>query len=391
MAGPAALSLLLRHVARASAVTRAQLAQVTGLARSTVSQRVDALIRAGLLTEDGVAPSGGGRPAQRLRLNAGAGVVLTADLGATRARLAVSDLGGTELECAVEDLDISQEPGPVLARVDQGLQALLDRAGRTAADARAIVVGLPGPVEFATGTAVRPPLMPSWHGYSVPDYFAGRYPADVLVDNDVNLMALGEYQAQHPGREHLLFVKIGTGIGCGIIAGGRAHRGADGAAGDLGHIRVPGCDTPCRCGNVGCLEAVAGGQALADRLARNQVAAATARDVARLAAEGNQQAQQEVRAAAGHIGEVLAAIVSFANPSAIIIGGSLARADDLLLPGIRAGIYGRALPLAQRSLIIEVSALGERAGTAGAIALAQERLLSEQGLATLLRRRAPAS
>ena len=198
-------------------------------------------------------------------------------------------------------------------------------------------------------------------------------------------MALGEHRATYPDLKHMLFIKVGSGIGCGIIVSGQLHRGADGAAGDLGHIRVPGCDTPCRCGNTGCLEAVAGGQALANQLAAKGVTAATARDVARLAAEGDTQARQAVRAAAQHIGEVLAAIVSFANPSAIVVGGSLAQLDDVLLSGIRSGIYGRALPLAQRSLRIKTSTLNERAGTVGAIALAQEHVLSEKGLPNLFR------
>lgn len=321
----------------------------------------------------------------RLRINAKAGLILIADLGATRARLAVSDLAGAEQGSTIEDFQIDQEPEQVLAWADGRLRELLTAAGYREHDVRAIVVGLPGPVEFAAGTAVKPPLMPRWHGYPVPGYFAERYAADTLVDNDVNLMALGEYRARFGDLRHLLFVKVGTGIGCGIIVGGRLHRGADGAAGDLGHIRVSGSDVPCRCGNRGCLEATAGGQALADRLAAKGVTAADARDVARLAADGNTQARQDVRVAGQQIGEVLAAIVSFANPSAIVVGGSLTQNDDVLLPGIRGGIYGRALPLATRSLRIEASELQERAGTAGAIALAQQHFFSDKGVAGLLR------
>ncbi|MBV9382372.1 MAG: ROK family transcriptional regulator [Streptosporangiaceae bacterium] len=380
-----ALSPLLQRIAQGSATTRAELARVTRLSRSSVSQRVDALLDNGLVIEEGTAPSSGGRPALRLRINAEAALILVADLGATRARFAVSDLAGAELGSSDQGQDIDQEPAKVLAWADGQLRMLLDRAGRQPADVRAIVVGLPAPVQFATGTAIKPPLMPRWDGYRVPGYFAERYAAVTLVDNDVNLMALGEHRATYPGLEHLLFIKAGTGIGCGIIVSGHLHRGADGAAGDVGHIHVPGCDAPCRCGNTGCLEAVAGGQAMASHLTAKGLAAATARDVASLATRGDTLARQEVRAAAQHIGEVLAAIVSFANPSAIVVGGSLAQLDDVLLSGIRAGIHARALPLAQRSLRIETSTLGERAGTVGAIALAQDRLLSEEGLDHLLR------
>ncbi len=345
------------------------------------------LLGAGLVVEQGTTPSAGGRPAQRLRINAGTGLILTADLGATSARLAVSDLAGAELFNSTEAFEIDQVPERALAWTDGRFQALLAKSGRQARDVRAIVVGLPAPVEFATGAAVKPPLMPRWDRYPVPGYFAERYPARTLVDNDVNLMALGEHRARYADLKHFLFIKAGTGIGCGIILNGELHRGADGAAGDVGHIRVPDCDAPCRCGNAGCLEAVAGGQALANRLAARGAATATARDVVRLATEGDTQARQEVRTAAQHIGEVLAAIVSFANPSAIVVGGSMAQLDDVLLSGIRSGIYGRALPLATRSLRIEASTLNERAGTVGAIALGQKHVLSEKGVASLLRMR----
>ncbi|HEY2576283.1 MAG TPA: ROK family protein [Streptosporangiaceae bacterium] len=200
-------------------------------------------------------------------------------------------------------------------------------------------------------------------------------------------MALGEHHKVYPALDHLLFVKIGTGIGCGIILGGQLHRGANGAAGDIGHIRVPDSDALCRCGNLGCLEAVAGGHALAQRLAGKGLGTKIARGVAELVANGNPLARQEIRVAAQHIGGVLATLVSFANPSAIVIGGALAPPDEALLAGIRSGIYDRALPLATRSLPIEASKLGERAGTEGAIALAQRSALSAEGVAALLRAR----
>ncbi len=197
-------------------------------------------------------------------------------------------------------------------------------------------------------------------------------------------MALGEQQRLYPQVAHLLFVKVGTGIGCGIVIGRKLHRGAAGSAGDIGHIRVPDSDARCWCSNSGCLEAEAGGRALAQRLQDYGVAVTNASDVTRLAAAGDQRSLTEVRIAARHIGEVLAALVSFANPEVILVGGSLAQLDETLLAGIRSGIYERALPLATRSLRIETSTLGEEAGTTGAVYLAQERILSPDGVATLL-------
>ncbi|MGH3814462.1 MAG: ROK family protein [Pseudonocardiaceae bacterium] len=383
LADPDILSTLLEHIAAGSAVTRADLARATGLARSTVSQRIDALLANGLIVESGTAPSRGGRPALLLRLNPEAGLILSADLGASHAWLAVSDLGGRRLDRTDNDINIDQEPEQVLGWVDRGFNELLVKTGCEAQQVRAIAIGVPGPVEFSAGKVVRPPLMPRWADYPVPAYFEERYPsAQTVVDNDVNLMALGEHRTHYQEVKHLLFVKVGTGIGCGIVIDGKLHRGAEGSAGDIGHIRLPNNDAECRCGKSGCLEAVAGGGALAERL--RHLNATTARDVAQLAAEGNLQARQAVRVAAQHIGEVLAAIVSFANPEAIILGGSLARLNETLLAGIRSGIYDRALPLATRSLRIETSALDEDAGTIGAITLAQQRILSPTGVAKLL-------
>lgn len=212
------------------------------------------------------APSTGGRPALLLRVDVRAGVILTADLGATAARLAITDLGCNVLEsCTKTEFNIGDGPQQVLGWVNEGFVTLLKDAGRAIGDVRAITVGVPGRVEYGTGTVVRPPIMPGWDGYRIPDYFSERYPARILVDNDVNLMALGEYHARG-AKGDFLFVKVGTGIGCGIINDGVVHRGARGAAGDIGHIRVPDADAACHCANLGCLEAVAGGRALANAL-----------------------------------------------------------------------------------------------------------------------------
>jgi predicted NBD/HSP70 family sugar kinase len=377
-------------IADGTAATRAELANATGLARSTVSDRVEKLRDWGVLVSEGSGRSTGGRPPRPLWLNPQAGVLLTADLGVTRARLAVADLGGRPLTDRSDDVAIAGGPETVLAWVNECFTQMLAEVGRQPSDVLAVACGVPGPVEHATGTVVRPPVMPGWDNFSIPAYFAPLYDAPTVVDNDVNLMALGEHRARG-GVEHMLFVKVGTGIGCGIISGGEIHRGADGAAGDIGHIRIPENDATCACGHVGCLEAAAGGRALAAQLAalaRGDMAVSTARDVARLAAGGDPSARRAVQVASEQIGGVLAALVNFHNPSLIVVGGSLAEFDDRLVVGVRGGVYGRALELATRSLTIEASKIGSRVGTAGGIHLAQRRALSPDGLAGLLRKKA---
>jgi predicted NBD/HSP70 family sugar kinase len=368
---------VLRLIRDGEAVTRADLARRTGLARSTVAQRVDALLAHELVYEAGDSASTGGRPPTVLAFNQGAGVVFAADLGATHARLAVSDLAGSPLAEVALECDIAEGPQAVLERVDGHFAALLEGVGREAADVRGIGMGVPGPVAFADGAPVNPPIMPGWDGFAIPAWFAGRYACPVLVDNDVNIMAVGEHFAHWRDTEHLLFVKVGTGIGCGIVAGGAIHRGAQGGAGDIGHIPVGGHDdVVCGCGNTGCLEAVASGPAIAAALRARGIEARTSADVVGLVRSGSLEAGQATRQAGRDIGEVLAACVSMFNPSLIVVGGSLALAGEMLLAGVREAIYRRSLPLATQNLRIVVSQAGADAGVLGAAAMVVQHALA---------------
>ena len=229
--------------------------------------------------------------------------------------------------------------------------------------------------------------MPGWDGFQVSEYLQSRLKTPVLVDNDVNLMALGEARTRPAHQSPLLFAKVSTGIGCGIITSdGMLHRGADGSAGDIGHIRVPGRDDViCRCGNIGCVEAVASTNAvLANLQALPEAGAKNVDDLVRLVRSGDHQAVRLIRAAAAEIGEVIAMLVHMYNPAAIVLGGRMARISDDLLAGVRAVVYRRALPLATRSLLIENTALNQYAGAIGGAVLGIERALSSKGIASIL-------
>jgi predicted NBD/HSP70 family sugar kinase len=357
-------------------MTRSDLARITGLARSTVAQRVDALLAHELVYEAGGTQSTGGRPPTLLTFNHRAGVVLVADLGATHSRLAASDLAGAPLAEEAFDMDIAAGPERVLGEVDEHFTALLDQLGRTPEDVRGIGIGVPGPVAFHKGQPVKPPIMPGWNGFPIPRWFAGRYDAPVLVDNDVNIMALGEHWANWRETEHLMFVKVGTGIGCGIVAGRAIHRGAQGAAGDIGHIRLAGHDdVVCQCGNLGCVEAVAGGGALARRLTEAGIEAHDSRDVMRLVRADDATAVRMVREAGRYLGQVLASCVNFFNPAVIVIGGDVGEAPELLA-GVREVTIQRSLPLATGDLAIVASRLGDRAGIVGAAIMVIEHVLA---------------
>jgi predicted NBD/HSP70 family sugar kinase len=368
---------ILQLVRSGQAATRADLAAMTGLARSTVAQRVDALLARGLLVSRGDGPSTGGRPATLLAFNDGAGVVLCGDLGATHSRVAVTDLGGTVLAQTRHEIAIAEGPEVVLGWLEATFDGLLDEVGRGHDAVRGVGVGLPGPVEFATGRPVSPPIMPGWDRYPVGDRLAARYGVPALVDNDVNIMAVGEHWSTWRHEAFLLFVKMGTGIGSGIVAGGHVHRGADGAAGDIGHIHVPDHDDiVCRCGNRGCLEAFAGGGAMAARLREAGLDTHTSLDVVDRVRAGHPVATQLIREAGRAVGGVLATCVNMLNPAVIVIGGDLARADEPLLAGVREVVYRRSLPLATGRLRIVPSRLDDEAGVVGAAVMVIESVLA---------------
>jgi predicted NBD/HSP70 family sugar kinase len=279
------------------------------------------------------------------------------------------------------DIPIADGPEKVLDWLEETFDVLLGEAGHAQGDVRGVGVGVPGPVEFATGVPVAPPIMPGWDGYAVGDRLRARYSAPVLVDNDVNIMALGEYWAGWRDTAHLLFVKVGTGIGSGVITDGRIHRGAQGAAGDIGHIHVPDHDDViCRCGNLGCLEAVAGGGAMAAKLSELGVPAHNSRDVVRHVRDGRPEAMRLVRQAGRELGGVLATAVNFFNPGVIVIGGDIAHADEHLLAGVREVVYRRSTALATRSIRIARSTLDDRAGIIGAAVMVIEAVLAPEAV-----------
>jgi predicted NBD/HSP70 family sugar kinase len=381
----ATLSTVARLIASGAAQSKADLVPAAGMARTTVSAAVDELLNRGVVRIAGTRPTPGrGRPADRLALSPRGGHVLLADVGARGAHLAVLDLSQRVVAHEHVDLDVRDGPEPVLDIIEARLDALR-AVGSPEVPARAVVIGLPGPVDGNLGTPVRPPIMPGWHAYPVSARLQSRFACAAILENDVNLRALGEARALPADQAPLLFVKIGTGIGGGLVTGeGGLHHGADGAAGDIGHVRVRGGpDDPCVCGNVGCIEAVASASAIARRLAAGATVPVTIADVRDRLAKADPAAVAHVREAAAHIGELVAMLVHFYNPARVTIGGSLTAASDDLLAGVRSVVYQRALPLATRNLVLANSVLGEYAGLAGAAVLGIEQALSASEIGTL--------
>lgn len=370
-------SELLTLIAHLGSTSRVELAQLTGLSRATVAQRIERILKVGLIVEIGNGKSTGGRRPSMISLNPGAGVVIGIDLGASHCHVAIADLKGEVKAIRTIGVVLSDGPLIVLGAVLIVINELLIECLHTKDDVLAIGMGVPGPVDFARGMIVKPPIMPRWDEFVVSQFFESHFKAPTIIDNDVNLMALGEFADRGRPDESMLFVKVGTGIGCGIISHGDIHRGMDGAAGDIGHIQVPeNEDVVCVCGNVGCLEAVASGSAMVRRLRSFGKEVESSEDLVRLGIEGDADVVHQIRTAGSQIGAVLAALVSFFNPETIVIGGSISALGDDLLAAIRGVVYLRVLPLATRSLRLELSRSGWKAGIRGAVRLAQHAVLS---------------
>lgn len=377
-------------IRRRGPLSRSDLSEHLDYSRASVTGIVGRMIDAEILAEAGEGKSAGGRRPWLLDINPRLGYVVGVDIGATSVDVALADFRGSILERAGEAADVRGRPEPFLDHVADLIRELLDRRGAAASEVVGIGVGVPGPVEFSSGVLIAPPLMPLWDDFPIRRYLRDFFPnARVVVDNDVNIMAKGEHQAG-AGRDmdNFLFIKIGTGIGCGIISHGEVYRGADGAAGDVGHICVDYNGPVCHCGNQGCLEILAAGPAIAaEALARAEAGDSpflaarlaergelTAIDVGDAAAAGDRAALEIVRRSGRMIGGVLATLVNFYNPEAVFIGGGVAHIGNGLLSAVRQATLRRATALSTRHLRVEYSPLGEDAGVIGGIWLALEHV-----------------
>ncbi|TDE08044.1 ROK family transcriptional regulator [Jiangella asiatica] len=362
-------------VRRGRATTTSELAEIMGVARSTVTERVDLLVSHGLLVPASIMPARRGRPPTVLTFNARAGLTLAAQLGMSGTRVAVTDFDGTVLWSETVVLDIGHGPDVVLERITSEFGRALAELGQPRDRVHGVGIGLPGKVELATAQRTATGSARSWIDYPVAERLEAAGLGPVFVDQDVNLLALGEHRASWPSVGVFMFLKVGSVIGCGIVIDGKVVRGVAGLAGEIGHTRAPGRDTECACGGRGCLNAVAGGTALARDLAQAGFDAATARDVVRLAQDGVVEAGQAIRAAGRDIGDVLAAAINLLNPGVISVWGYLADAGDQLFAGIQEQIYSSAVHGATHLLRLEPSRLGDDAGIRGAAMTVVEHAL----------------
>ena len=378
---------ILSLIASGAAISRSALLAASGLSRVTVTQRLNALLSVGLVEETLRTLPSGGRPTRVLGIIETAGFMLVADIGETHIHLAAMNLAPDILAQSTIPFSITEGPATTLRRMKQEFDTLAAKARPSHGFLLGVSLSMPTPVDFKRGRVVGPSVLFGWDDFDIVDFLRGHYDAPIYVENDVNLMTIYEHRHNFSHVDDLIFIKAGTGIGSGIIAGGKIFRGAQGAAGDIGHIQFNSVDAPlCRCGKLGCVEARAGGWAIARDLSKKGFKAETARDVVALVETQKPEAIMLLRRAGQTIGEVASDVVSILNPSLIVVGGMLARGGDFLLSGIRELVYQRCLPLATRELQIILADPKKDSALIGAAHLVLDDIFSVEKVEALLNR-----
>jgi predicted NBD/HSP70 family sugar kinase len=376
------------------AASRQEIERMSGLGRAVVADRVATLMAAGLVEEGELGATTGGRAPRQVRFNASAGQVLVASLGTTTLGVGLADLSGRLLVEHHERTDVTLGAEPTLDRIEELFDWMLQER-EAAGDTWAIGLALPGVIEHSGGRLSSPltlHLVPGWVRYPLIERLNKKFRARVSIDNEVHLMALGELRAgRGVGNQNLVYLKVGTGISAGLCLDGQLYRGAQGYAGDIGHVAVTDDDsTVCRCGNTGCLEAVAGGAAiarqanqgaeqgrspyLADVIASGR--SVTAADVGIAAQRGDPFSIELLTRCGRLVGETLATVVTAHNPSLVLVGGGVAQVGEILVAAIREAVYRRSRSLATRELQIGRAGMGKSAGLVGAAVSAVDELFS---------------
>lgn len=361
-------------------ISRAELARRMELTRAAITAIIQDLEQSELVHEANDGPATGGRRPILLEINPKRGYIVGIDMGATHLGLVVTDFSANVLQEVETSFRVGAGPEASILEIDAQLRGLLAKSGLELHQIKAIGIGVPGPVVAEAGAVSSPPIMPGWDGFPIRDTLQSLWQVPVSVGNDAEFGALGEW-AYGAGRteSNLAYIKVGSGVGAGMLIEGRIYRGTTGCAGEIGHITIRDNGPLCSCGNRGCLEALSGGYAIA-RMAREAVHSSrrtqlsnidpeqiTARDVAMAARLGDLVAQQIITEAGAYLGIGVASLVNLFNPSMVVVGGGISQMGDLLLEPIRKAVHERSLQSAAQAVRITAAVLGRRSSSMGAV------------------------
>ena len=361
-------------------ISRADLADKMGLTRAAVTVIINDLISNGIILNTESRSTSSGRPPVALEINPVQGLVAAVDIGAMHLSVALGDFSARILEEIEVPFRVDCGPKESFQEVDRILSQLLQKRRVSASDLAAIGVGVPGPVIADQGMVMAPPIMPGWDRFPIRITLERQWGTAVTLNNDAELGALGEWAyGAGRGEKNLAFIKVGSGIGAGLMINRQIYGGTTGSAGEIGHLTIDENGPLCTCGNCGCLEAFAGGHAIASQ-ARKLVASGkrtllsekhlneiTARDVAEAARRGDLPAQEIIQRSGTFIGIAIAGLINLFNPSTVIIGGGVAQVGDLLTGPIRQAVRERSLRAFEHSVRITTAMLGRRSSLIGAL------------------------
>ncbi len=371
-------------------LSRTDLAEEMGLTRAAVTTIVNDLISNGIILETESRVTSSGRPPVALEINPSHGLVAAVDMGALHLSIALGDFSARILEEVEIPFRIDNGPEKCLREADRVLHELLKKRGLSTADLLGIGIGVPGPVVAEQGTVMAPPIMPGWDRYPIRASLAEQWKTSITLNNDAELGALGEWAyGAGRGEQNVAFIKVGSGIGAGLIINRQIYGGTTGSAGEIGHLTVDENGPLCNCGNHGCLEAFAGGHAIASQarklvasgkrtlLSEKNVDSISAHDVAEAARRGDLPAQEIIKRSGTYIGIAIAGLINLINPSTVIIGGGVAQVGDLLTVPIRQAVRERSLRASEHAVKITTAMLGRRSSLIGALVQAINSAIHE--------------
>ncbi|WP_460339890.1 ROK family transcriptional regulator [Actinoallomurus acanthiterrae] len=359
---------VIQAVRSAEAPTQAEIARSTGLSRATVSNIVRKLAADGVLVT--TPTSAGGRRARAVSLAPAAGLAVGVDFGHSHLRVAVGNLAREVVAERAMPLDVGASAADGLGAAERLMDELLATVDATRADVTGIGLGVPGPIDAAGGTLGSSTILPGWAGIEAAREARRRFGRPVHVDNDANLGALAEVTwGAARGHADAAYIKISTGVGAGIVIGGRVYHGPGGTAGEIGHITLNEDGPMCRCGNRGCLETYAGGRYLAELLRPTHGDGLTTARIVELALSGDAPCRRAVGDAGRYVGTGVASLCNLLNPRLVVVGGDLARAENLLLEPMLEAVRRSAVSSAAALVSIVPGVLGDRAEVLGALAL----------------------
>lgn len=388
-------SIVLNLIRQEGSISRSEIAQRTKLSRSAVSNIINSLLEEGLVQHRGTGESNGGRRPIMLNFNYGAASVLGLDVGANHLLAIVTDLEGNTTAEHASPFDIEIGPEKALPIIVKHIHQILKMSPSTSPRVLGIGLGVPGPLDHTTGTVVAPPIMPGWDRFPLKQFLSQEFGMPVLVENDANLGAVAEkWRGAGQGHQHLAYVKIGTGIGCGLMLDGKIYRGQRGSAGEIGHITITRDGPPCKCGSYGCLESMAAAPALLNRarlaikagratslIQYNSLDNITPQEIATAALQGDALARELFEDSGRFIGIALANLINLLNPSIIILGGGVASVGEIITRPIRETIRSRSLLASYEQTEIVVGKLGREAVAMGAATLVLQEIFRGPELA----------